>query len=246
MRVSARARVRGRGGQQQQHSGQLRQKLRAPSPAGKCASPEPGGESAAGGGPRALCYCANGLHIPGARRPPDKRLNGGDVTVMQAPAHSRPEQGAESAEREASPAQVPGRGRPCAPTPARAPPPRARAAPGSAPSAEPLSPRPRSRPRPAWGWRWPSQVRAAASRPALPSAARKSPVGPAGRAPGQEPQGGGRRANSARARKLCKPEWAGDPAGWGWGSPALSSTPQSGPPRVGRPPLRCRWMGRPV
>lgn len=243
--MSARARGRGRGSKQQQHSLQLRQKLGAPSSAGKCASPEPGGESA-GGGPDGLCCCANGLHIPGALRPPDKRLNGGDVTVMPAPAHPRPEKGAECGERPALEGETergqlspgPGERQALRPEPpARAPPPQARTAPGSAPHAESLSPRPR----PAWRRRWQSRA-GGASQVRTPAFPLRPPLRRLGRAGWRwvRAEARGRRTGGGGQRQL---RWVAETfqtgAGWGTGvggSPALSRTPQSVPPPL-RPPL---------
>lgn len=70
-RECARARMRGRGSQQQQTTRRQGQKLPSPSLAGKCESAQPGGESGRGG-PGRLCSCVNGAHVPGARRAPDK------------------------------------------------------------------------------------------------------------------------------------------------------------------------------
>lgn len=101
---------------------------------------------------------------------PDKRLNGGDVTVMQAPAHPRPEKEAECGERPA-PEGATERGRP-------SPGSRERQAPGPEPSPGPRHPRPGQRlaPRP----------------PRSPSHPARSPLG-AGGGPKRRAEWGGRR-----------------------------------------------------
>lgn len=100
-RECARARMRGRGGKQQQLTCQLRQKtpISLPRPeSATCRSLEVSRRGRAG---RALLQGKPIAHTWSCGRSPDKRLNGGDVTVMQARAHRRPEKGIEHRERPA-------------------------------------------------------------------------------------------------------------------------------------------------
>ena len=209
-----------------------------------------------GGGPAGLCYCVSGLHVPGAPRAPDKPLNGGDVTVMQAPAHPHGEKGAERGQRpargretERSQLRVPGRGRPCAPIPRLSP---ATSDQGWAwpRSLRRVPPTPHPRSRPAWSWpqtprrSWAgdaSQVRAAACslRPPL---GRREEWGRAGgewaRAEAQGWRTGGRRTPPL-LRSLAETFQTG--AGWGLGvwearrwarSWRRGRAPRSGSPRT--------------
>lgn len=156
----ARARGRGRGGKQQQPTGQRGHKLRAVrpgAPAGQCESPEPGGESWRRGevavgraGPGALLFQS----VPTWSAASGHR-NGGDVTVMQAlarpPSLGWLEKGGDrGVERPVLPRSR-GHARPlCVPRAlARAPPVAAGAGPGRAPRS--LLPAPR---RGGWSWLW--------------------------------------------------------------------------------------------
>lgn len=82
-------------------------------------------------------------------------------------------------------------------------------------------------------------------RSALPSAARKSRLGPAGSGRGREPGGGGRRSSPAGSQKLSKParDWGvGEPRrGGGSERGAAGRTPPLGSPRCA--PLPPRSLG---
>lgn len=75
-RECARARVRGRGGKQQQLTRQLSQKLESPFPTRKCAEAEPGGESEGGRAGRALLLGMR-IVVPGTTLASGERLEWG-------------------------------------------------------------------------------------------------------------------------------------------------------------------------